>query len=408
MPSWLDTLLPASFGGVDFLVESGSGGQMGRRFQLTNYPFSDHFDVDDMGKLNAPFNVRGFILDNDGDLHSHHAALEAALNSGLNTLVHPRLGRMQVLPGQCSYTFQGSRVRYTLQFLPPEDAAPVSIQEETSANVDAACTEASAQVEQKAVATIDTSSRTLLDDAVASASSMLSTLRDVNGQIDAAIAPVAALAHSIDMIADQAVKLILQPLTFFNEMRDVYYSVLNAADDIDSALNRYRDLKFTPSIDDNAVTPTQIARNGNRAAMASATNAALLVETVRLVALSSADLNVTSNDDSPFDSYPHATTVRDELVAELDELASTLDAEAFDALIDLRAKFYRHIDAHGMRLPRVKLVKYGVALPAWVIAHEVYGNANLMNDLVRRNSIAQPAYIAAGTALEILAGEFDQ
>lgn len=405
MSSWIDTLLPASFAGINFQVESGSGGQCGRRHQLTNFPFSDRFSVDDMGRLNAPFTVRAFILDNDGDLHARHALLVAALNEGMNTLVHPRLGRMHVLPGNCSYTFQGARVKYTLQFLPPQDQAEATEIEETASVVDAAADKAIETVHDKASEQLDTHNRALLDDAVLQANDMLSALRDVNGRIDATIAPVSQLTHDIDQISDQMVDLIRKPAIFFNDMRDLYFGVLNAKTDINDALVSYRDLKFTPQVENNPTTPTQITRNTNRQVMASAMNSSLLFETVRLMALQSAELNVSSNDDSPFDSYQHAASVRDELVSELDQLIVSLDNQAFDAAVELRARFYRHIDAHGIRLPRVKTVTYGVPLPAWVIAHEVYGDVHLMGDVVRRNSIAQPVFIAAGTTLEILSNE---
>ena len=405
MADWIDSLLPASFAGISFSVEDGSGGQCGRRYQLTNFPFSDRFSVDDLGRLNAASTVRGFIVDNDGDLHNHHNQLVDALNNGENILIHPRLGRMLVLPGECSYTFQGSRIKYTLQFLPPKEQAQAAEQEETSQLVEAASDTALKTVNEKAADQIETTNRSLLEDAQKQVGSVLGTLRDVNGKIDAAIAPVAELAQTIDEIADQAVKLIRQPATLFNTLRDVYYSVLSAVDDIDAAINSYRDLRFTPSIDSNATTPTQIARNANRQAMADATNAAVLIGAVRLVAQKSAKLNVTSNDDSPFDSYQHAIAVRDELMSGLDELIETLENPAYDTMLELRARFYRHIDAHGIRLPRIKSARFGVALPAWVIAHDVYGDATLLDDVIRRNNIGQPVYIEAGTTLEVLTND---
>lgn len=397
--SWIDSLLPASFAGIPFFVESGSSGQCGRRVQLTNFPFSDRFSVDDLGQLNAPSVLRGFILDDDGDLQSRHEQLVDALNQGQNTLVHPRHGSMQVLPGQCSYTFQGSRIRYQLQFLPIPDTAGESEQEETAALVNAQC---DAAADATSAENIEVPNRSVLDSAQAHLDGVLSSLRGANGQINAAISPVAELTQAIDEISDLAVDLIRTPATLFNSVRGVYYGVLNASTSISDAMNAYRGLKFSPDVENKSATPSQVARANNQQAMSTAFESALLIEMIRIVSERSADLDVASNEDSPFDSYQQAIAIRDALLEDLDSVIESLNSQAFNSMVELRARFYRHIDAHGIRLPRITEVKYGVALPVWVIAHDIYGDVSLMSDIVRRNAIAQPVRVEENTALEVL------
>lgn len=401
--SWLDELLPASFAGVAFYVEEGGSGQCGRRTQLSNTPFADHFALEDLGQLNAPFTLRAFLIDdaNAEALHSRHSQLVAALNSGIGVLVHPRLGRMRVLPGACNYTFNGSRIRYTLQFMPPEQA-PEREQAETSTQVDAQCNAAASAVNTQAAHAIDTSQPGLLSTAVADVQSALTTLQVANGAVDAALAPVAELALTVSQVSDELTDLMAAPLDVFNQVRNVYQQMLAAADDIDTVLQRYRDFKPQLDVPTTTSTPTQQRRATNARAIDTALKAAAVIETLRLVSQRSAELNVTDNTRSPFDNYSHAVALRDELLAEVDDLLPYVVADAYEALLGLRAVFYQHIDAHGMRLPRVAHLQFGVALPAWVIAHDVYGDALQMDDLVRRNQVSDPAYIPAHTPLEIL------
>lgn len=403
--SWIDTLLPASIAGEPILVDAGYGGSAGRRIQVTNYPFSDRFSVEDMGQINEPFSLRAFILDNDGDLHERHDRILRALNSGELTLVHPRLGTVRVLPGQCSYTFLGARIRYNLQFAPPEQA-PVFERVETSEQVSAACDKAITSANQSAAAAIKTDSHSSLFDSVqAGANSALESIQTANAAIDAAVAPVAELSLTIGQIGAELSTLIAQPILLFGAAQGLYHDVLETAESVDAALERYRKFKPDVATANTSNTPTAAQRATNTAALDKALNVAALAETLRFVSAASSALDVTSNADSPFDSYQHATGIRDELINDIDALLESADGATFDALSELRSTFYRHIDAHGMRLPRVQTRSFGVPLPAWVIAHDVHGDALRMNDLIRRNHIAAPLAVPADTQLEVLINE---
>ncbi|TNC80716.1 MAG: hypothetical protein C9356_12510 [Oleiphilus sp.] len=400
--SWIDQLLPASFGGQPFFVDVGSSGGFGRRYELTNYPFSDRFDVEDLGRENSVMKIRAFLLDDGQDsLDRRHDALVAMIDAGENTLVHPRLGQMRVLPGRCTYTFVAGRIRYDLEFLPPQNAPIRSEQTETSAQVDAAATAAQETVQLEAAEQLQTDQRNLLEAVQEQVHVALDTVREVNGSIDAALAPVSELALTIDAIGDQVVDLIRTPSELINRMASLYDNVLTLNDDIDQALVSVRGLKIDRDYSEPVGLTAQL-RQQNQQALDAATNTALIASSARLVAAKSARLDVNSNADSPFDSYGHAVAVRDELLALIDQVLPIVGHASYAALLALRSQIYQHIDAHGMRLPRIERVQFGQGLPAWAIAHQVYGDARLMDDLVRRNQIAQPCYIAADTELEIL------
>jgi prophage DNA circulation protein len=398
MPSWIDDLLPASFAGLRFFVEDGSAGEFGRRFQLTNYPFSDRVSYEDLGQLHAAFTVRAFLLDNDGDLHERHLALVDALNAGENVLVHPRLGAMRVLPGQCQYSFRGARVDYSLQFLPPRELLPEP-ELDTVAQMDAASDAGTAAAVAETDDKLDTSKRSFGEAAMDTVKGGLSALRQANGSIDASLAPVSEFTRTIDDIGNQLGDLIGQPANLVNSLKDLYYGVLSVGDDISNALNRYRNMRLSIPEISTPITPDHRVRMANAQLLTRTLNTTLALETMRLVAQLSP---VREDGQSPFDSYSAAVAVRDELIADIEALAALGDADTYATLTEAGARFYRHIDATGIRLPRVRSVQYGIALPAWVIAHDVYGTADKTEDVVRRNALRQPCRIAAGTVLEVL------
>jgi prophage DNA circulation protein len=93
--SWRDRLLPASFRGVPFLMDSSTA-KPGRRTQIHEFPGREDVIGDDLGRAPDRFSIKAFVVGPDYD--QDRDALEAALAApGVGTLVHPTRGRMSVL-----------------------------------------------------------------------------------------------------------------------------------------------------------------------------------------------------------------------------------------------------------------------------------------------------------------------
>jgi len=76
----------------------------------------------------------------------------------------------------------------------------------------------------------------------------------------------------------------------------------------------------------------------------------------------------------------------------------------YDSVSSLQATLSAHIAAHGNTLPRIERVTYQNTLPLLVVAHKLDGNIDRIADLTRRNRIAHPVFVTAGTELEVLRG----
>lgn len=101
-----DSLLQASFGGVDFCVVDISQ-EIGRRVQRWLFPGLDTATYQDLGEDDGPISLRGLLY--GVDYITQMKNLQAVFyKAGPYQLVHPWLGALQVMP------VNGQRPRFTL------------------------------------------------------------------------------------------------------------------------------------------------------------------------------------------------------------------------------------------------------------------------------------------------------
>src|SRR5262245_19531438 len=92
--SWRDRLVPASFGGVEFKVDT-SGRAGGRRGVNHEFPKRDTPSDEDLGRRAKRWAISGYIIGPDYDEAAD--SLEDVLNrEGPGQLIHPTMGEMRV------------------------------------------------------------------------------------------------------------------------------------------------------------------------------------------------------------------------------------------------------------------------------------------------------------------------
>lgn len=129
---WRDNLVPASFRGAVFHVETSSRAS-GRRTVLHQYPKRNQPYAEDMGREAVRYNFNGYLILRDkgigGNLLSQIASLLAALEADeAGMLMHPTLGAMLVMCERYSYSDKrtaGGYVEFDMQFV--EAGAPASM-----------------------------------------------------------------------------------------------------------------------------------------------------------------------------------------------------------------------------------------------------------------------------------------
>jgi prophage DNA circulation protein len=129
---WRDNLVPASFRGAVFHVET-SGRRSGRRTVVHEYPKRNIPYAEDMGRSAIKWSFTGYLILRDkgigGNLLSQIANLIGALEADdAGFLVHPTLGAMLVMVENYAYSDKrtsGGYVEFDMQFV--EAGSPAMI-----------------------------------------------------------------------------------------------------------------------------------------------------------------------------------------------------------------------------------------------------------------------------------------
>ncbi|MBL4763528.1 MAG: hypothetical protein JKY93_12630 [Gammaproteobacteria bacterium] len=93
---------------------------------------------------------------------------------------------------------------------------------------------------------------------------------------------------------------------------------------------------------------------------------------------------------------------RDELADQIDDLTLIASDNTFDKLSALRRAVVNDSHARVAQLPSVVEFLPNEALPALVLAHKLYDDANRDDEIVRRNNARHGGFIPGGKAVEYL------
>lgn len=409
--SWRDQLQPASFRGVEFHVDESSG-TFGRRNAVHEYPGQDTPWVEDLGSKAREHSIEAYVIGDD--YMARRDALIDAIDQGEpGALVHPRLGALTVsATDQCRWresTREGGMATFTLVFVETGERRFPANQANTVAVVDSAVNAGlnAAQSGFAAAFTIaglpgwvSTQASALFDQAFALLTPFISGT-DI----------AASLMRTINGISGGLSSLMGTPESLSGQLITVLGALFGQFDDIDSPRTAQRQLADTLNATASvpATTPARQQQAINRRAVIDLFTATATLLTAQSVARQSKAVAITgprnrffSITDSPFGSYNHAVAVRDELVALLDAIAETADDPLYTAVRDLKPALVRHITAHGFSLARVASYTPSSDSPALVIAHTLYGDARLDADIVRRNNVRHPGFVAGGVPIEVI------
>ncbi|MDB2704919.1 hypothetical protein N9Y67_00090 [Pseudomonadota bacterium] len=102
------------------------------------------------------------------------------------------------------------------------------------------------------------------------------------------------------------------------------------------------------------------------------------------------------------DNKADAIDYRDELADSIDDLSLTANDASFNALAALRKAIV--IDSHSRIAQLPNLVEHTLdeALPAVVLAYNLYGDVSRDVDLIKRNKIKHGGFIIENHAIEYL------
>jgi prophage DNA circulation protein len=383
--SWRDELLPASFRGVPFFVESNEL-TLGRRVVRHEFPLKqvDPTFPEDVGRLGRSFSVDAIVLGPDY-LSARNALLTALEVEGPGELVHPYYGTRRVQAGQVRVretAADGGMARFAIPFdeAPARPTTPTAVVN-APAVVRSSAAKARVASQDTFLATYSPGPRL---------TSVAGLLRAATVQVKSALARVSLETQDAAAMDARVRNLQTDTLALAESPAGISlgYTDLFAAFNPSSYRSLLYVYGFNPGIRPPSSTPNRVQEQANF------DTAQRFVQRLALIRATEIAIGQT------FGSYEDAAAARDELGDLLDEQMASDDA--FPALMQLRADLARAVPGDGSDLPHLLSFTPTVTVPALVLAQRLYGDPDRAEEIIARNHIRHPGFVRGGVTLEIL------
>ena len=389
------TRLPGKFRDATFFIE-GAELEGGRRGVVHEYPQRDVPYVEDLGRKSRIFPVEAFVLGDDY-LRARDALIAALETPGAGELTHPYYGTRRVI---CTgfrireSSEDGGIARFGMTFGETEVAPrfPTSVPAAGDA-LDASADEAYAAI------TAEYRIRYVVDNQPALAlESLAAVVQSATDAMGEAFAPLMTVEQDLATLRRDLYELTLDLDALVRAPDDVVAGLSGVLESITSLTMAPRQAitallaayGFTPPDRPPATTATRIREQANYDA---------LLQFIRLLAVLQASRLAT---EATYDTYEDAIAVRDALGEALDDQMDGAGDDVFTALEQLRADLVRAVPGEESDLPHLMRYTPAYQVPSLVLCHRLYGDLARESDLLARNKIARPGFVAGGTELEVL------
>jgi len=383
-PLWLQNYRQASYRGAVFYVDNVDS-QFGRRIVTHEYPQRDIPYSEDLGRKARNFNVTGYLVGSEYQL-ARDELIKACEEGGPGDLVHPYMGSLTVVCGGITVRERrqdGGYCEVSLSFVEDgENQFPAAISNPGTAvdlAADGAQSRATSAFEQ--VYNISKLPEFVRTEMVDAANNLLDPCeRLLSASTD--------FADGLSSFKQRLESIISQPAVlaagFLNVIRSIANTVgkngLSSATLHDMTPQNLRPVPET--------TGTRRQQSVSQDALESMVRQIATSEHARVVA------------SQPYDSYTQALVARGQVIDEFDEISETAADDVFDAMQTLRAKVVQSIP--DPRLPEIQTVTMRQATPALVLAYRIYADPLRDADIVARNEIGHPGFIAGGSPVEVV------
>ncbi|ROH88667.1 hypothetical protein ED208_12675 [Stagnimonas aquatica] len=357
--SWRDQLRPGAFRQVPFLVDRHDA-DWARSVAVHEYPGQNLPDTEDLGELATTFDVDAYVLGDD--YMTQRDALVAALSEpGAGSLVHPYLGTVLVVVMGVRLregNREGGLARFSIRFIRTAAIVPaveVDTQEAVRETADLAQTASEPQFSRR------------WPSAAAVRGAVQRAINRVFGPLESLIGAAEDWRDTLQSIINQPAAIWARLTTDLKRIR---------------ALADFR--RLWSFYDDSSEASH------------------LLSEQMQVSAVIAA---CAWSAEQTWPSYDEAEAVRSELLEQLDRIAESADDTLYDALVALRAAVASDIERRSADLARLARYTPPETAPALVLAHRLYGPTALesrSDDLVARNRLPHPLFVAGGVELEVL------
>lgn len=409
--AWRDDLHDGSFRGAPFKVEAAEG-TAGRRKVVHEYPQRDDAYVEDLGKRPRQFDIECLVI-GANYMSERDALLDAVETAGTGTLVHPYLGSVEVECVDCRWretTEEGGMARFRFTFvLAVKQPAPSAA---AATDVDAvAAADGMASIATDVFAdgfSIDGFPGFVENGAISTIDGFVSQARDIMSNLTGSGSSLYGVISSVERLTGSVSTLLRLPRNFASDVIGIVSGVAGLGRGPRSALKSSTRLIGFGGDEKPVIgtTPARLQEASNQAAIITLVQHAAAAEAVRSVA----NLNFGASDETPIEeraaSYEDAVAIRDDLSGLIDDLATVAadkgDDRSWRALSALRVAMVRDVTARAGSLARVYSYRPAATEPALVLAYRLHRDAARATEIVERNRIRHPGFVAGGVDLEVL------
>lgn len=370
--SWREQLQDASFRGVPFQIDNAPN-EFARRVAVHEYPLQERAETEDLGGRAVRILLDGYVIGSEY-FTARDRLLDALNQPGPGELVHPYRGTFLVQLISCRMTEstrEGGLARFQLEFIEARTVSAPARAADTQLRVRSQAELASTAATTQFATSWPANLGATIDSAIGSVLGAVRAVETVLGTVTATLDEIGGIVSFPQRIASRV----------GTDIRRI------------GSLAGLRRL-FTYRATSASRLPQAVAE------------AAAVTTLVRVQAVIAATELAAG---TVFDSFDAAIRTRDELVDVIDLVGYAVDDASYAALQDLRARLVEDIRSRAVDLSRIARYTPPATLPAVVVAYRLYGArtgvAGLLqraDDIVARNGLAHPGFVAGGVELEVL------
>ena len=389
-------LVGGSYKGQSFRTV-GAELKVGRRNVVNEYPQRDVPYVDDLGRRARRFVVEAYVI-GPNYLQERDALVEAFESAGPGELSHPRWGIVNVsIDGEVSVKEspeQGGMARISVTFVEDGPNTFPSANTNTVAQVERAANAADDAFELQFAKTFNVSGASVLSvngikaltrglagvlalaqraTSVAGLASVVGLVGGLTGSLADLIRIPTVLVQSLRSVFAQLVQNLAKPLMAFAELQSIF-----------------KTNKRSPAM---ASAASSLARSQvNDMAVADLNRRLSLSNQARVLAVAVSSSSVVA-------TAAQASILRNSFLQQMDEEIEVNESsdEVTRVLVSLRAAVVRDVALRSQLLLQKSGYTSTSVLPAVVLAHRIYQDANRAEELVLRNGVKHPAFVSAQT-----------
>lgn len=409
--AWRDNLLPGKLNNVPFeyrVIEQSGG----RRAEVHEHAGRDNPFVEDLGRMPREFRVQAFVI-GENYASAREELIDQLESKGPLQFQNPYRGIFTVnVVGDYKLTedIENGRMAIFEFTLVESGFSFVTLNVPTPAKISSITNDLKTKLASKTKLKVLGAIGLVLSSIARGMQRASSAVRKVNGKISAQLNLIDNITQSISDFDDEITTLLATPKVLVGKFIALGTAVINLVknfvpppkeveidgfepDTVAIALAALETFFVFNTTSDTISTQSEqsiIEIDGHKAISLTTQAQGLASVTEALVELelesSNQAIDILKNLGSKFDTL----------------IAEDFDNEVLESLISLKAAVIEHFTKVAISLPQIRPVEVVATVPVLRLAYDVYGDALQDENIIKRNRIRHPAFVAGGQTLEFL------